>query len=251
MKISTIAVIMAMADEAKPFIEALGLKRAVSAFDSRLPMEVYTGAVDKAEIVLVVGGKDRRFGVDNVGTQPATLSAYLAIETFKPDLIINAGTAGGFKSKGADIGDVYIGSDSIRFHDRRIPIPGFSAYGVGSYRTPDVDAVATALGLKKGVVSTGNSLDMLPEDRLMIQSNQGVVKEMEAAAIAWVAELYQIPMVALKSITDLVDTDTPTQDEFLKNLNLASETLQEKLTAAVDFFAGSDTPLPGDASPAL
>jgi len=58
-------------------------------------------------------------------------------------------------------------------------------------------------------------------------------------------------MVALKSITDLVDTDTPTQDEFLKNLNLASETLQEKLTAAVDFFAGSDTPLPGDASPAL
>lgn len=242
MKISTIAVIMAMADEAEPFINALGLKRAVSALDSSLPMEVFKGTVEKADVVLIVGGKDRRFGVDNVATQPATLSAYLAIEKFKPDLLINAGTAGGFHAKGAEIGDVYIGSGCICFHDRRIPIPGLDAYGVGSYPTPDFDEVATALGVKKGIVSTGNSLNMVPEDLSMIHANNGVVKEMEAAAIAWVADLYHIPLVVLKSITDLVDSDKPTQDEFLKNLNLASRTLQEKLTAAVHFFAGNDTP---------
>lgn len=31
------------------------------------------------------------------------------------------------------------------------------------------------------------------------------VKEMEAAAIAWVAALFHIPMFSLKSITDIVD----------------------------------------------
>jgi nucleoside phosphorylase len=36
-------------------------------------------------------------GVDSVGTVPASLVAYASIQALKPDLIINAGTAGGFK----------------------------------------------------------------------------------------------------------------------------------------------------------
>lgn len=36
--------------------------------------------------------------VDNVGTVPAALSTYLAAQAFKPDIIISAGTAGGFKA---------------------------------------------------------------------------------------------------------------------------------------------------------
>lgn len=50
----------------------------------------------------------------------------------KPDIIINAGTAGGFKSFGMGIGDAVI-STVFKYHDRRIPLPGFEAYGVGSY----------------------------------------------------------------------------------------------------------------------
>jgi hypothetical protein len=36
-------------------------------------------------------------GVDNVGTVSAALVTYASIQTLKPHLIINAGTAGGFK----------------------------------------------------------------------------------------------------------------------------------------------------------
>jgi nucleoside phosphorylase len=61
-------------------------------------------------------------GVDNVGTVPAALTAYLAIQTLKPDLVISLGTAGGFKAKGGEIGDVYI-STGFANHDRHIPIP--------------------------------------------------------------------------------------------------------------------------------
>jgi hypothetical protein len=51
------------------------------------------------KLSVVVNGKCSRFGVDNVGTTPAALSTYLAITQMNPDLVINAGTAGGFKSK--------------------------------------------------------------------------------------------------------------------------------------------------------
>ena len=46
----------------------------------------------------------------------------LKMQAFKPDLLISAGTAGGFKAQGGAIGDVYI-SKAVMHHDRRIPIP--------------------------------------------------------------------------------------------------------------------------------
>lgn len=67
--------------------------------------------------------------MDNVGTVPAALTAYLAIQALKPDLVISLGTAGGFKSKGGEIGDVYL-STGFANHDRHIPIPVISASAV-------------------------------------------------------------------------------------------------------------------------
>ncbi len=60
--------------------------------------------------------------MDNVGTVPAAVTAYLAVHEFKPDLVISVGTAGGFKARGAAIGDVFLAT-AFANHDRRIPIP--------------------------------------------------------------------------------------------------------------------------------
>ncbi len=67
-------------------------------------------------------GKCQVHGVDNVGTVPAAVTAYLAVHEFHPDLVISIGTAGGFKAKGAAIGDVFLAT-AFANHDRRIPIP--------------------------------------------------------------------------------------------------------------------------------
>ena len=50
----------------------------------------------------------------------AGLAAYLALLAFKPDLVIASGTAGGFRSEGCAMGDLYLASKFI-FHDRRDP----------------------------------------------------------------------------------------------------------------------------------
>lgn len=61
---------------------------------------------------------------------------------------------------------------------------------------------------------------------------------MEAAAIAWVTEHANIPFLAVKVVTDIVDGDRPTQEEFFENLAAASNALQEAVPKIIDFVLG-------------
>ena len=97
------------------------------------PCKIFVGEHNGASVSVVINGKCETYKVDNVGTTPAALSTFLAINQLKPDLVINAGTAAGFKRKGASIGDIFV-STVIKYHDRRFPPKGY-AYGVGSYES--------------------------------------------------------------------------------------------------------------------
>ena len=55
------------------------------------------------------------------------------------------------------------------------------------------------------------------------KGNDATVKEMEAAAIAEVAAHFDIPFLAVKSVTDIVDGGVATAEEFLANLASASK----------------------------
>ena len=232
-----IALIFAMKQEAEPVLMMLGLREREKLLDPRIPMQFYEGKFGQnLEILISINGRDERFGVDSIGTEPAVLNSFVVLSYFKPALCINAGTAGGFRSQGARIGDVYLSSGTFKFHDRRIPIPGWDAYGVGSYPALFIPGLAEAIGLKTGIISTVNSLDFTDRDLEMIQSNQGAVKEMEAAGIAWVASTLGVPLIALKSVTDFVDHHELAQDQFLKNLSLATHTLRDKVMGVLRFL---------------
>lgn len=60
------------------------------------------------------------------------MATFLALQKLDgdADLLINAGTCGGFQAMGAEIGDVFFTTASAH-HDRRIPIPNFQ----GKYST--------------------------------------------------------------------------------------------------------------------
>ena len=58
---------------------------------------MHIGDVGKMKVTLVWAGQDKRYQVNNVATTASTLSCYVAIQAFEPDLIISAGTAGGLK----------------------------------------------------------------------------------------------------------------------------------------------------------
>lgn len=80
-------------------------------------------------------------------------------------------------------------------------------------------------------------VNVIKDDKLMLE-NDASVKDMEAAAIAYVCELANVPFFAVKVVTDIVDGERVTQDEFFENLAAASASLQEKIPKVVEFVTG-------------
>jgi 5'-methylthioadenosine nucleosidase len=226
-----IVILMAMLGEAQPLITKLGMEKAPEGLPL-LTAEVYFKNINGAEIFLVTNGTCSTFNVDQIGTQPAAVTTYAAILTLRPDLILNAGTAGGFQRKGGDIGQVYVATE-VKYHDRRIPLGNFEAYGVGAHKCINIDELVKDLSLKRGVVCTSNALDATPEDHRLMSEFDASLKEMEAAAIAGVAKNADVPFLAIKSITDLVDHPADAAEQFLANFDLAVRNLAEMMDIVV------------------
>jgi nucleoside phosphorylase len=233
--------------EAAPTLK-LGRFQKVPGFEpSPFGFEFYEGRhLEGHPLVVGVAGLDPRDQVDSIGTLSAGLLAQELLTRFRPTLLINAGTAGGFHSQGGAIGDVYLGQSPAVFHDRRIHLPGnFPRYGEGHRKVHHDARIAELLGLKSGIVSTGDSLDCTADDLKHLLRLGASVKEMEAAAIARVCEAYDTPLILLKAITDIVDSHPElegisTEEQFLKNYALAVRNLTEKLSLLVSYtFSGA------------
>ncbi|CBI37940.3 hypothetical protein VitviT2T_003055 [Vitis vinifera] len=236
--IATIVIIIAMQTEALPLVNRFQLTEDLdSVFPRGVPWVRYHGIYKDLHISIIWPGKDLVLGVDNVGTVSASLVTYASIQALQPDLVINAGTAGGFKAKGACVGDVVLATD-VAFHDRRIPIPVFDQYGIGLRKACSAPNLLKELNLKIGALSTGDSLDMSPHDESSILANGATVKDMEGAAVAYVADLLKVPVIFIKAVTDIVDGEKPTAEEFLQNLAAVTAALDQSVTKVVDFING-------------
>ena len=230
------ALLFAMQDEALPLIRRLELTDK-GFLAPPMPMRWYDGNVGDLRVDVIVMGADRRFGIDCIGTQPAAVAAHIVLDKLNPDLLINAGTCGGFIKRGGAIGKVYLTGGPFFFHDRRIPLPPFEPYADGGWQLSNVDTWANELNLDQGVVSTGNALDMNADDQARIERVGTHAKDMEAASIAWVADQYQKPLCAVKAVTDLVDGEHPTHEEFERHLHTASEALSENVERLLHLLA--------------
>ena len=232
-----ICYVVAMQAEAQPFIEHFGVKE-VKDFFSPLPCKLYQTTLSAGnQLSIVLNGQQH--GSDLVGCEAASVATLSAIQRLHPDIVVNSGTCGAFKSDGADIADVYLGS-AVMFHDRRVP--GDDEWGtqaLGNYPVYNkVGQMAHDLGFKLGKVTTGSSLDMQPCDLEIIRQNGGQLKDMEGAAVAFVCSLLNVPVLFVKSVTDLCDSGAETFEEFSKNLSKASESLRLANMRVIEWIVG-------------
>lgn len=230
-----ICFVVAMQAEAQPFIDRFGVNE-VENFFAPLPCKLYRAKVGESELDIVLNGQQH--GSDLVGCEAASVATMAAIQQLHPDLIINSGTCGAFKKNGAEIGEVYV-SNAVMFHDRRVP--GDDAWGtqaLGNYPIYErADEIAKALGFKMGKVTTGSSLDMQPCDLQIIEENHGELKDMEGAAVAFVCSLYKVPVLFIKSVTDLCDSGAETFEIFKKNLAMASQAIANANEKLINYLA--------------
>lgn len=238
-----LSLIMAMQSEAQNLIDAFGLKPCVPRpCYEHLPLKFYCGmhrsnATDFLEITITVPGKDSRYQVDNIGTEPAAVAAFASVMEFHPDILVSVGTAGSFAKYGASIGKVYLSDSAFYFHDHRIPLPGWDKFGEGAYPSLDVRQLARELNLSLGNISSGNALDFTDQDLAAISDRGAILKEMEATAVAWVGYISKTPVFAIKSVTNLIDTHPDSPAEFQKNFATAVTSLTEKTVAIIDTLA--------------
>jgi nucleoside phosphorylase len=165
------------------------------------------------------------------------MAAYMAIRKLAPDLLLNVGTCGGFAARGARVGDIYVSAAPLLFHDRRIPLDPFRPQAEGRWPCTPAPRLMAAIGGKPGIMSTGNSLDWTPAELDFMTRERVTAKDMEATAIAQVCAQCEVPFIAVKGVTDLVDDPEPVQEAFLRNLRTVSALLGERTEAGVRWLA--------------
>ncbi len=231
MKYGTIALVMAMKEEALPIIKHFKLVKDSTFY----PIEVYANK-DKS-LILSLNGKSTQNNVDNIGTQAAAINTFVLLNNYKIDLVINCGTAGGFYDQGTDIADVFISNNNIIFHNRNISInTDYDNYGLGKYPCVNLSDIAGKLGAKLGRISSGDSFDLTESDLKVMRKNNTNAKEMEAASVAWVCSLLNVDFTSVKVITDFVDKPTNASEDFISNFNKAVVKLKETIINLIEYL---------------
>ncbi|MFM7481386.1 MAG: hypothetical protein ACKO4V_09730 [Planctomycetota bacterium] len=220
---------VAMRAEAQPIIDRESLQP-LGAIAANSSAHAFANTVAGRAVVLVTHGVDPHHNCDRIGPIAAATTCAVALARFTPRIIVNIGTCGGFRSRGGAIGDLHL-PQRLAFHDQRVPIPGFREFARGEFETPRADALRTEIGALSGLCSTGGSLDATPQDRAILDELEARCKDMEAAAIAFTARDWRVPLLALKCVTDLVDHPEAVQDAFLRNLRHATMQLATATTA--------------------
>ncbi len=57
----------------------------------------------------------------------------------------------------------------------------------------------------------------------------------QGAAVAYVANLLTVPLIAMKAVTDIVDGDKPTVEEFLQNMSTAAAALSATIPRVLKY----------------
>lgn len=181
--------------------------------------EYTTGTYKGKEVILLKSG---------IGKVNAAMTTTVLLHTFKPDVVINTGSAGGY-DPALEVGAVVI-SDEVRHHDVDVTIFG---YEVG--QVPQMPAAfksdmklmeaareaVTELGEHQygiGLICSGDAFMNDPERVEKVRKDFPQMKavEMEAAAVAQVCHQFDTPFVVIRALSDIAGKESNISfDEFL------------------------------------
>lgn len=182
-------------------------------------IELIKGTIGNHEVVLVKSG---------IGKVNAAIATTLLLENFKPDVVLNTGSAGGFLEN-LEIGSVVI-SDEVCHHDVDV-----TAFGYAHGQVPNLPATfksdtslidhakeaVEALGEHRYAIGLIASSDSFMSDADHVERVQQlfpnmIAAEMEAAAVAQVCHQFGTPFVVIRALSDIAGKESSMSfDEFL------------------------------------
>ncbi|WP_096201383.1 5'-methylthioadenosine/S-adenosylhomocysteine nucleosidase [Bacillus sp. FJAT-45350] len=190
--------------------------------------EFHSGMLNGVDVVLLKSG---------IGKVNAAVATTLLIQLYKPDAVINTGSAGGFYEK-LNVGDIVI-STEVRYNDVDATVFGYEFGQVPqmpAYYSPAENLVNIAeesakdVGVhsEKGLIVSGDSFmsDHGRVEELKKLFTNPYCAEMEAGAIAQVCHQFQCPFVIIRSLSDIAGSDAKVSyDKFLETASVNSAKL--------------------------
>ena len=210
-----IAVIGAMEEEVVALRESLQNATTQTIANS----EYTTGTYDGKEIVLLKSG---------IGKVNAAMGTTILLHHFKPDVVINTGSAGGYDEQ-LDVGAIVI-SDEVVHHDVDATIFGYvwgqvpqmpATYQADAKLCAIAEQAVATVGEHKsaiGLIGSGDSFMYEPARVEDVRKKLPALKavEMEAAAVAQVCYQLGVPFVVIRALSDIAGKASDVSfEEFL------------------------------------
>lgn len=177
-----------------------------------------------------------------IGKVNAAAAASLLCESYRPDMIINTGSAGGFSSQ-LKIGDVVCASvltygdvDATAFDYVYGQVPQMPSHylieNVSTYF--DWLTPSTKYKVHMGLITTSDSF--MSEKKMIEKVSRRFPKmlasDMESTAIAQVAHFYEIPVLNIRGISDIAGQHAA--NSFDQNIDIAAFHAFEQTKKVID-----------------
>lgn len=210
-----IAVIGAMEEEIEILRHEIGLGK----ISTIANIEFIEGKVGPHQVVVTKSG---------IGKVNAAMATAILLQHFKPDIVLNTGSAGGMKTE-LEVGTIVI-SDEVLHHDVDVTAFGYAlgqlpalplAYPADEQLVLRAREAVVELDLYEHAVGAIASADtfMADPDRVrQVQKRfpQVIAVEMEAAAVAQVCYQFRTPFVVIRALSDIAGKESSISfDEFL------------------------------------
>lgn len=181
--------------------------------------EYTTGTYKGKEVILLKSG---------IGKVNAAMTTTVLLHTFKPDVVINTGSAGGY-DPALEVGAVVV-SDEVRHHDVDVTIFGYemgqvpqmpAAFKADMKLMEVAREAVTEVGEHQygiGLICSGDAFMNDPErvEKVREYFPQMKAVEMEAAAVAQVCHQFDTPFVVIRALSDIAGKESNVSfDEFL------------------------------------
>lgn len=193
-----IAIIGAMPEEVREIVRLMHDVKEVT-IDAHL---FHTGTLNGTKVVVLLSG---------IGKVEAAISTILCLKNFPVKGIVNIGTAGGLKEE-QEVLDVVV-STKTAYHDFDLTAfgepKGFATSRYVVDADPNyIDAFQRIIGEERHWIGPIVSGDMFVGDPSVVASiinafPEAICVEMEGAAIAHAAKIFNTPFVILRSLSDI------------------------------------------------
>lgn len=181
--------------------------------------EFTVGTYKNHEVILLKSG---------IGKVNAAMTTTILLNEYKPDYVINTGSAGGY-DPALEVGAIVI-SEEVRHHDVDVTAFGYeigqvpllpAAFIANNQLIKLAEEAVLEIGEHQsatGLIATGDIFMNNPEKVEVVRNNFPQMKacEMEAAAVAQVCHQFSVPFVVIRALSDIAGKESSISfDEFL------------------------------------